>query len=401
VSYIKTVNHISAGGFLFFNDNKKTYIALLKNRHKKWVIPHGHVEKNENIENAAVREIKEELGIDKKIKLIGKIGTKHYDFYTSTPKIKNHKIVHLFTLKTDKKVKLKLNKKDGSKVKWFDTSDALKRISFYKKELLLANNIYINFLKAKKNKIFVDKMVKDLNKNLKTNLFAIISSGSVNKKNFVEGWSDIDVIIVVRKLRFFEKKKISVILTKLSKMYNIKIGIDVITREEFENPLLPWLTLPGKVLFTLTILKKRPENLLYGKITKRYVPNKKTIMKYSLYNIWMLLFNLRKRIASEKIDKKSIRNLVTKEIRIAFIVTKLALQYLTQESYENYEEILENAKREFKDFNFSTLEKNIAFIKKWNSLRYEDLIKIAKETDLYLEKFVIYFLNKVSNHPKL
>ena len=129
MNYIKIVNHTSAGGFLFFNDNKKTHVALLKNMEKKWLIPKGHLEKGEKLEDAAIREIKEELGI-KKLKLIEKIGTMQYNFYTPKSKIKNHKIVHLFDFETDKKVKLKLNKKDGLEVKWFALSDALKRISF-------------------------------------------------------------------------------------------------------------------------------------------------------------------------------------------------------------------------------------------------------------------------------
>ncbi|MBI5061189.1 MAG: NUDIX domain-containing protein [Candidatus Aenigmarchaeota archaeon] len=61
---------ISAGGVVF--RGKK--ILLIKDSYGRWSLPKGHIEKGETAEQAALREIKEETGIDGRIiELLGEI----------------------------------------------------------------------------------------------------------------------------------------------------------------------------------------------------------------------------------------------------------------------------------------------------------------------------------------
>ncbi len=77
---------VSAGGIVFY----KKSILLLKRSSGLWVLPKGRIEEGENSKEAAVREVKEETGINAKI--INKAGTIYYSFYDNNCKY-NKKVV--------------------------------------------------------------------------------------------------------------------------------------------------------------------------------------------------------------------------------------------------------------------------------------------------------------------
>lgn len=66
---------ISAGGVVI-EDSK---VLLLLNTQGRWVLPKGHVEENESLRKAAIREVWEESGIEAKIQK--KLGWIEYSFY--------------------------------------------------------------------------------------------------------------------------------------------------------------------------------------------------------------------------------------------------------------------------------------------------------------------------------
>ena len=65
------VSEISAGGIVYNTRTKKVLLILDPNN--KWGIPKGLVEKGESIENAAMREVREETGL-KNVKIIKDLG---------------------------------------------------------------------------------------------------------------------------------------------------------------------------------------------------------------------------------------------------------------------------------------------------------------------------------------
>ena len=63
-----------AGAIVFWGDN----VVLRKNQNGHWLFPKGHIEEGESPEEAAVREVAEELGL--KVKLGKKVGEVRYSY---------------------------------------------------------------------------------------------------------------------------------------------------------------------------------------------------------------------------------------------------------------------------------------------------------------------------------
>lgn len=66
---------ISAGGVVICDAK----VLLLLNTKGKWVLPKGHVEENESLRSAAIREVREESGVEARIQK--KLGWIQYEFY--------------------------------------------------------------------------------------------------------------------------------------------------------------------------------------------------------------------------------------------------------------------------------------------------------------------------------
>lgn len=93
----QNIREVSAGGLVISSANPKL-IALIshKNRGGKidWCIPKGHPENGETLEQAAIREVFEETGLEAKI--VKKLGTISYRFKVGNTRIS--KTVHHFLM---------------------------------------------------------------------------------------------------------------------------------------------------------------------------------------------------------------------------------------------------------------------------------------------------------------
>lgn len=92
------VAETSAGGFVIAADGSPR-IAVIGRRNRggriDWCVPKGHLEGDETVEQAAIREIAEETGLEATI--IESLGSIHYEFSTPTSIIS--KTVHHFLMK--------------------------------------------------------------------------------------------------------------------------------------------------------------------------------------------------------------------------------------------------------------------------------------------------------------
>ena len=92
------VEETSAGGFVLAADGSPR-IAVIGRRNRggriDWCVPKGHLEGAETVEQAALREIAEETGLEATI--IESLGSIHYEFSTPTSIIA--KTVHHFLMK--------------------------------------------------------------------------------------------------------------------------------------------------------------------------------------------------------------------------------------------------------------------------------------------------------------
>ncbi|HRZ31742.1 MAG TPA: NUDIX domain-containing protein [Flavobacterium sp.] len=102
-----------AGGGLVYNDKNEVLFIF---RNKKWDLPKGGIEKGEEIEDTAIREVEEETGV-KGLKIIRKL-PKTYHIFKRNGRYKL-KITHWFEMRTSFNEKLIGQVDEGiEKVEW-------------------------------------------------------------------------------------------------------------------------------------------------------------------------------------------------------------------------------------------------------------------------------------------
>jgi len=112
----------SAGAVVFTRKDKIKYLLLMRNP-KYWDLPKGNIERGEEEEQAAVREVKEETGLDE-IKIIaGFKESEHYFYRLKGELISKDVVFFLAESKTDK-VKISKEHEDYG---WFEFDEAVKK----------------------------------------------------------------------------------------------------------------------------------------------------------------------------------------------------------------------------------------------------------------------------------
>src|SRR5262245_584872 len=64
---------VSAGGIVFKRTPRGVRVAFILDPFSKWAFAKGHVEANESVEHAAVRETMEEMGLDQ-LRIVAPLG---------------------------------------------------------------------------------------------------------------------------------------------------------------------------------------------------------------------------------------------------------------------------------------------------------------------------------------
>ena len=115
------------GAVIYANNNNNIYLPLFHDVFGHWTLSKGGIDEKENKEDGTVRKIKEELGIEVKIK--DKLGENEY--IASDPEIGKLRKQVVYFLAESKFDDLKLADKDGlNDAKWFKLSDIVE-LNFY------------------------------------------------------------------------------------------------------------------------------------------------------------------------------------------------------------------------------------------------------------------------------
>jgi 8-oxo-dGTP pyrophosphatase MutT (NUDIX family) len=121
--FISNCTLIEAAGGLVLNENHE-YLVILRNN--KWDLPKGKIDYDETPEEAAMREIEEECGIDE----LSIDRTLPLTFHTYKQKEKRFlKKNHWYLMHTDSNSKPVPQKEEGiEEVKWFDQKTIQKKV---------------------------------------------------------------------------------------------------------------------------------------------------------------------------------------------------------------------------------------------------------------------------------
>jgi tRNA nucleotidyltransferase (CCA-adding enzyme) len=131
----------SAGAIVFRRDGKKIRYLLLRQSLEKdyWNFPKGNIEKNESEEEAALREMKEETGIEDE-KIIDGFKEKVSFFYRRDGKNFFKEVVCFLVETKTKDVKLSW---ENAAYEWVDFQEAVRRVKENTKDVVKKANSFL------------------------------------------------------------------------------------------------------------------------------------------------------------------------------------------------------------------------------------------------------------------
>lgn len=129
--HIHKLIDFAVSGFVVFNDK---VLLIHHKKLNKWLPVGGHIELNENPEDAIVREVREESGLKVKVKgerpLIKSPGTKFLHrprFIDIADLPEGHKHIHFIYFFKVNTGKITLSEREHSSIKWFTKDEIIKK----------------------------------------------------------------------------------------------------------------------------------------------------------------------------------------------------------------------------------------------------------------------------------
>jgi len=96
----------------------RVLLVTARRNPRNWIFPKGHIEKGESRKDAAVREAREEAGVDGTVS--GLAGTMAFEFGTNTYR------VHYFVILTDDPGE----EREGRRLRWCRYKQALRKLTY-------------------------------------------------------------------------------------------------------------------------------------------------------------------------------------------------------------------------------------------------------------------------------
>jgi len=117
----------SAGGVVYRLHDGRALFLLIKDSYQNWGFPKGHLESGERAEDAALREVREETGIDD-LALCGQIET--IDWYFRFRGQLIHKVCHFYLMQTSQATTNPQHAEGITACRWVEYDEARSAISY-------------------------------------------------------------------------------------------------------------------------------------------------------------------------------------------------------------------------------------------------------------------------------
>jgi 8-oxo-dGTP diphosphatase len=127
---IQTYDQISAGGVAYRMLEGRIEVALISvGQNERWQLPKGSIDKGELNESAALREVREEAGIE--AELIAPLETVEYWYYATQKgrRVRFHKYVHFYLMRY---LAGNINDHDHevNEARWVEIDEAISLLAF-------------------------------------------------------------------------------------------------------------------------------------------------------------------------------------------------------------------------------------------------------------------------------
>jgi 8-oxo-dGTP pyrophosphatase MutT (NUDIX family) len=135
---VRTARAVSAGGVVLAELRPDAPVALVAHRSVRgalqWTLPKGAQEEGETVTQTAVREVREETGLE--AELIGPLDTIDYWFVWAPEKTRYHKFVHYFLMRATGG-DFAEHDHEMEEAAWFEPAQARRQMSFANERKLL------------------------------------------------------------------------------------------------------------------------------------------------------------------------------------------------------------------------------------------------------------------------